>query len=647
MFRIFVLLFYVLLANPAVADKHPDTVEPSGLFERALALGLAADPHWRNLLHYRGAGDDAQRSEIRPGPFFISPIGDTDPAAELQATLAAAQAPLGENPDDHALCRYPARLRFLQDALAWQPQVRPVCTELQRWRQDGNITSISLIFASGDLGNPASFFGHILMKFNEAGETEQTAKALDDQSVNFGAIVPENENAFVYMVRGLAGGYPSSYSSTSYFQQRHDYGESQLRDLWDYRLNLDPAQVQLLVDHTWELQDARNTYYFLTRNCAYEFATLLSVVLGQPGLPRSKIWSTPADLFQELTEMTHPDGQPVVERVALVASRQRDFRQAYAALTKHEQRLLHALVSNRDPAGAITPPGAFRDVDQASQSRILEVALKYARFGAETFAADSPDAAQAQALQRQLVLLRLGHPAGAALGVPTPDLDPPHKGHRSSLLQVTPLFHTALGFGTELRVRPAYADLLSLDAGALPYSGVAMGDLRLMARDGQVWVRQLDLVRIDAFNVSRTGLPYDRANAWKLRIGAEDRDLSCDQCLVGFAEAGIGRSLVLGDAAAAAVFLATRAVFDRDYDISAEAGPAVGVVWSAGDAFRLSAHARYLATTDDGLHDRLSAGVDMRFGEAQTWDVRFRARYLDPQEADTATEFGLSASFFF
>ncbi|MEL6683508.1 MAG: DUF4105 domain-containing protein, partial [Pseudomonadota bacterium] len=228
--------------------------ELDAVIQKATVAGIATSARWRSLLHFR---QGRNQSEILPGPFFLSVDGAQNAQAELLATIAAAYAPIGPDPNTHAMCRYPARMRFLQQQLDWIAPVNPACNDLQRWRRNGNIDGVSLVFASGDLGNPASFFGHILLKINEGGDGALSATDLDDRSVNFGALVPDNENAFVYMVRGLIGGYPSSYSSTTYFEQSHDYGETQLRDLWEYRLNLDPDEVQFLVDHTWELQEAR------------------------------------------------------------------------------------------------------------------------------------------------------------------------------------------------------------------------------------------------------------------------------------------------------------------------------------------------------------------------------------------------------
>jgi len=214
-------------------------------------------------------------------------------------------------------------------------------------------------------------------------------------------------------------------------------------------------------------------------------------------------------------------------------------------------------------------------------------------------------------------------------------------------LQITPLSHSRLGEGIEIRLRPAYSDLLSLDAGALPFGGVAMGDIRFLVRDDAVALRQLDLIRIAAFNVSPTALPFDRDSAWTFRIGAEDQDLGCDQCLVGFVEGGYGTSFAIGDTTALGLFAQGRAITNEDFDGAVEVGPNIQVVGSIGTAIKYAASARHLTSQGLDENSRLEGAFDVRFGDSQTSDVRFVARYLEPESGQSSSEFGLSASFHF
>ena len=78
---------------------------------------LANDPYWINLGHYETGKLGGWRSYVDDPAFFLAETGATDPAAELQATLIAIQSPdnLG---DQHAQCKYPARTRWLREAVS-------------------------------------------------------------------------------------------------------------------------------------------------------------------------------------------------------------------------------------------------------------------------------------------------------------------------------------------------------------------------------------------------------------------------------------------------------------------------------------------------------------------------------------------------
>src|SRR5690606_22828975 len=80
---------------------------------------LAADPYWLALGHYRADGwlEKKQRSFIRDARFFLSSSGRYDPLAELTATIHAVDQLLTGDVDQHPVCRFPARYRWLSQQL--------------------------------------------------------------------------------------------------------------------------------------------------------------------------------------------------------------------------------------------------------------------------------------------------------------------------------------------------------------------------------------------------------------------------------------------------------------------------------------------------------------------------------------------------
>ena len=81
------------MIQPVFASTTVETLQA-----RAHAQHLAENPYWLRLLHYRRNILGINESEIDDPTFFVSPIGRTDPSAELDATLAAFFASPGLRP---------------------------------------------------------------------------------------------------------------------------------------------------------------------------------------------------------------------------------------------------------------------------------------------------------------------------------------------------------------------------------------------------------------------------------------------------------------------------------------------------------------------------------------------------------------------
>jgi hypothetical protein len=155
---------------------------------------------------------------------------------------------------------------------------RIACPRFDGFIRNSEVESVSIIFATGFLGNPASYYGHALLKFNYTGTDSRSP--LLDVSVNYGAILTGTDDPLTYMLKGVFGGYDGGFSHVHYYFHNHNYGENELRDLWEYRLDLPPEAVRLIVAHAWEVLGQRYTYYFFRRNCAFRMAEIVQVVDG-------------------------------------------------------------------------------------------------------------------------------------------------------------------------------------------------------------------------------------------------------------------------------------------------------------------------------------------------------------------------------
>ncbi|HBZ93219.1 MAG TPA: hypothetical protein DEO91_05800, partial [Pseudomonas sp.] len=146
---------FAVLALSLALPLHAATVEQ-----------LAADPYWIALGHYETGKLGGWRSYVDDDDFFLAKNGDSDPAAELQATLEALYQP-AELGDRHPQCIYPARTRWLKAQLQLNDLPNPDCAEYRNWIADVNPHSTVLVFPAAYLNSPSSMFGHTLLRIDQ------------------------------------------------------------------------------------------------------------------------------------------------------------------------------------------------------------------------------------------------------------------------------------------------------------------------------------------------------------------------------------------------------------------------------------------------------------------------------------------------
>src|SRR5579859_8039757 len=133
-------LLSLLLLLPFVSAHADDYL--TGLTAAAHAQHLQDAPEWRALLHYRGVASEA----LTPA-FFLAADGAHEPAAELDATLAAFFTPAADA-DAAAQCRFVARYRWLKEELHFDAARLPErdCPAFAKWYADIDPGSLVLVF---------------------------------------------------------------------------------------------------------------------------------------------------------------------------------------------------------------------------------------------------------------------------------------------------------------------------------------------------------------------------------------------------------------------------------------------------------------------------------------------------------------------
>ena len=530
-----VLLLMGLWCNAAEAGA--DATYLAELAQRADTTRLAHRREWQTLLHYRSTPNSVGMISDADDPrFFLAATGKIDPDAELAATLAAFFSTdlVGGDPQP-AQCAFVARYRWLQTELAFDPRRLPPqpCARFQQWQRELDPAAATLVFASAYLNNPASLFGHTLLRLDQRGQTEATR--LLAYTINYAAD-DAHSHPLRYAVDGITGGFSGEFTVQPYYRLVRTYSDLESRDLWEYRLNLNPAQLQRLLEHVWELRGIRFDYYFFRENCAWQLLTLLEA--ADPTLRLSDeflLWTLPADTIRRLIQSSG--------RVATVTARPARttrIHRRYAALTDAERSL--ALRLPNYPA-VVTEPG-FRRLTPARQALLLELALdERQRQGSHPPTMDGeplPD-------QRIYELLTARHrlPVAAAPVVFEPYATRPDIGHASRRLGVNLGQCDGVGF-VELTARASYHDLLEPDAGYTPDAQIELLSLavRHVPKRGGWQLERLTLIDITSLPPINALTPRP---AWRLHAGWEPRPQpDCPACTAFNLSGGLGLAAETG-----------------------------------------------------------------------------------------------------
>lgn len=640
--RLFFLLA-VLLARTATGESgslpasgqspSQGTLGPADLptlLAKARALHLAEKPAWLRLGYWRPRLWGGFESEADGPKFFCSPKGKKDPAAELDATLEAffVEQRTADELDD-ATCRFPARRAWLADELGLARDSLPQrsCPRLIAFRDRLKAKSATLVFSSYFLNNPASSFGHTLLRLNR---TEEPLPGRDNEILDYGvdySATVDTANPVLYAFKGLFGFFRGEFHHFAYYYKVREYADYDSRDLWEYDLDLLPSEVERLVDHLWELGGTWFDYYYLDENCSYH--VLGAIEAAAPRLDLVSWVQRPVVLPSDTLKALYKN-PGLVKRVHYRPSMRTQFETRARPLSAKAADAVEALVAEPD-----STPLPFGDAEKVA---ILDAAtdlldIRYAKsilYGGNDFAAHA----------RQALLLRR-----AALRIPSPPLeipvpDRPDEGHGSWRLG---LGGGAARDGTGLVVldaRLCLHDLADPPRGYPDGAAIEFLPLRLRYAPGphRIELDEAEFVRVISLNpVER----FDRRPSWSFRAGAVTvRDDACRGCIAAIVEGGPGFDLGLsGGALDLALFS----------DFSFEAAPGLSGIDGAGTRvglgpkgmarFRFGEVASLLAEATFRFlpaarpRDTHDIDLELRFHLARRVSLGFSARHAPTDES--------------
>lgn len=589
---------------------------------------LASDRIWLALLHQARRSIDAKtRDALHEANFFYHPDGAQRPELELDATLNAFL-----NPDRARAqlerCRFPARHQFLVErGVLLEP--RGECPELDGWRDRIGDVELTIIFPEAFLGNPASMFGHTLLRFDpvSSAPTERTPPpdTLLGWTLDYTAEATDEVGA-LYMIRGLFGAYRGKFGIAPYYAKAKIYSDWQDRDIWEFPLSMPRAARERVLLHIWELRDVTLPYFFFTQNCSEKLLEVLE--LGWPGLGRGGGFPpavTPVDTLRAI-EAVHPGtlGHPYLR-----ASPATKLQDALDRLTPQKTQLVEALAE-----GTLDPNAATLDaLPTKERARVLTLAYDLLRH---TFLAGLISDEDSRPRSRALLRARsqLDFPPDTSTELQYLDRVPPNKGHRTARVALAAGIQDRESF-VELRVMPAYHTNLDAPGGFAEGGEIKVLDTALRYYPQLDRVRLHELVVLDITTASPWRKPF-RPLSWHSEIGlrtrlvSSDRDRGLDTESVFRAQAGIGAALAPAPRLHLYTFGEIVIEAGPGLEGDAVAGPLVraGLSWSSaqsGYTLRLEGIAGALAGKDTSAW--LSLEFEQRISLSENWSMTLGGQF--------------------
>jgi hypothetical protein len=524
---------------------------------------LSQSKEWLSLGHYRQILGGSFESEIDDPKFFLAPTGKTDPTAELIATYISL---------NKIQCSFPARFAWLKEQ-GFEVRDEVKCQDFEEWLSLLDPHSLTLIFPSSYLNNPSSMFGHLFLRVD--GESADTSGLLG-YGISYSAETGEDDG-MSFIVKGLAGGYGGYYSILPYYKLVAGYNEIENRDIWEYPLELTPAEVKKVLAHLWELRGIRTDYYFLDENCSYQLLSLLEIANPKYALKdETRAWVLPVDLIR------------LLRTKSLIKSE--SYRPSLKSQLLYEASLLDK---------------------NHSKTQELETEISYANYQLRR----DYDPELANKLNQ--LLIKKNSLSLNQKTVPTPAL--PESGHK------TMRFGLSAGligdkFVSEYRFRAAYHDLLDPPVGFQEYSQIQFMNLQLSRSEiDELRLEQLDIFDVISLTPFRS---YLNVPSWKAHLSLKRELFEKGQRSL-LLEASAGPGITTKITENSAFYLLTEPVLlagpalSENYALGIR--PSVGTIIDPLSSLRLHFFGRYRnnfagSTSEDwqwGSEARLSLTADL------------------------------------
>lgn len=542
----------------------------------AAADDLGYSKEWLRLLNYKKNIFGGYTSEADGKNFFLTPNGKTNPSDEFQA-LKAALLSQETVTNDHIRCRFPARSTFIAQKLNIPLTPESKCPEFEKFKNSFDAESVSLVFSAYYINNPSSTFGHTFLRVNRKRNKNSSQNTeLLDLGVNFAAN-PWTNNPMIFTFGGIIGLFPGIFSTMPYYYKVREYNDFDSRDLWSYKLNLTPNEIDQFVRHLWELGQTYYDYFFFTENCSYHIFTALEAAAPRFDLTKNlPYWAIPSD-----TILVAAHTPQLVNDIHFRASARNVFLARYSALNDKEQ---DAFLKYKDTDSANLPIGFNRD----SELKLVDTNLDWIEY---KYSNELQNKKSPQFLKKnELLIKRTEYPPETEyLKIKDPSYKP-HEGHPSMRYGLEPGYSETFKSFQRYHIRFALHDWMDPDFGYPENMQIEFFNVILQSnQDFKKW--NIDNWTFISVKSLAPFEKFEKKPSWELLFGIKSyQDEQCEYCQAGYITNSWGIAYDFFPHTTFYAFVTGDASFSqkyRDESVRMIVGPKLGVLFKPRIDFKV------------------------------------------------------------
>ncbi len=530
--KIFILLFIVCL------NSHAN--EFAKIIQTIDSQQIYLDKEWLNLVHYKKNILSGFTSEADGEKFFFSKDGKHSPREELIATLESIFSKKSyKDLNQHPYCLFPARTHYISNKFKSLKKKLPQlkCNKYIHFQKKLNAQSASIVFSSYYTDTPASAFGHTLLRIGKTSHDTKKKYELLDHGINYSASVTTN-NAFLYGLFGLTGGFKGEFAALPYFYKIREYNDHEARDIWEYQLNLTKKELKQLVAHIWEMGTTYFDYYYLTENCSYHLLGLLDAINPHFELTNKlPTFVIPVDTIRAVVETPG-----LLRKINFRPSSERKLRARLKGLSKVEFKAFKKTINKNTLTHIKKLNQQFSPKQTAN---ILDTIIDYYdyKYSGEILLSEG----SLQETKNDILVARSQLSVDSKyIVIPIPLNERPEIGHLSRRVSLSAGNASKSGAYNSLEYRFSFHELSDIPVGQNPYANLEMGRFRLrynkhiryQNKTSKFWLDEATLLNIVSLSPMEE---LFKAFSWKAYLGGDTiQDQSCLNCFSPKIELGGG-----------------------------------------------------------------------------------------------------------